>query len=84
MDTYLADTSASVSVKIEEQAVSLDIYHIENNFVKFLSDTGEYISIGDDGAYIYTDTDDITLQSGVKSVQSKEDIIASFDDIKKE
>ncbi len=140
LDTYAADTSASISVKIEEKAVSLDIYHIENDFVKFLSDDGSYISIEDDGAYIctrianeyelqigdeieiapygqteeytlivagilssvseniviskeyakkldivyqtdsiYTDAEDITLQSGVKSVQSKGDIIASFD-----
>ncbi len=140
MDAYSADTSASISVKIEEKAVSLDIYHIENDFVKFLSDDGAYISIEDDGAYIctrianeydlqigdeievspygkteeytvkvagvlssvsenvviteeyakeldivyqidsiYTDEDEVTLQSGVKSVQSKEDIIASFD-----
>ncbi|WP_249029675.1 ABC transporter permease [Tannockella kyphosi] len=140
MDTYQTDTSASVSVKIEDEAVSLDIYHIENDFVKFLSNEADYLELKDDGAYIctrianeyeleigdeitvspygdtqeytmivsgilssvsknivicdeyakqigisyqidslYTDIDDISLQSGIKSIQTKEDIISSFD-----
>lgn len=49
---YNGDWSASISVQIEEEAVSLDIYGLENGLVRFIGDKTEYQEITDDGAYI--------------------------------
>ncbi|MFI3201198.1 MAG: FtsX-like permease family protein [Eubacteriales bacterium] len=140
LETYHADTSASMGVKIEDQTVSLDIYHITNDLIRFLSDNGEYTIISDNGAYIckriadelgldigdsivvspygydldytlqvagvirsmtesivisetyanelelpyvmdsmYTDVELLTLEVGMKSIQSKQSMVEAFD-----
>ena len=52
IDIYQSDTSASVGVKIKEQAVALDIYNIENDHVRFMSVEDDYVTLDDKGAYI--------------------------------
>ncbi len=49
---YDGDTSSSNSVKIGEKAVSLDIYNIEHDFVRFPDENSEFVSLSDDGAYV--------------------------------
>ena len=49
---YKGDKSASVSVKIIDKAVSLDIYNLENNMLQFPSDKKGTADIKNDGAYI--------------------------------
>ena len=49
---YRGDWSASVSVQMEEKAVSLDVYKIEYGKVRFPGRDARYVNIGDDGAYI--------------------------------
>lgn len=49
---YHGDSSASVSVQLEEKAVSLDIYDIQNDFVRFPALDGGYAALADDGALI--------------------------------
>lgn len=50
---YDGDWSASVAVQMEEEkAVSLDVYHVEKDKVRFPSEKRGYTVIGDDGAYI--------------------------------
>ena len=52
INKYEGDTSYSIGVKIEDKAVSLDIYNIKNNYIKFLTSKEKIIKIEDDGAYI--------------------------------
>lgn len=52
IEEYNGDWSASTSVQIEEQAVSLDIYNISNNMVRFMNTGNGYTDIGSDGAYL--------------------------------
>lgn len=52
LEKYNGDYSASVSVQIEEKAVSLDIYNINHDTVRFLNDGNGYVEIGSDGAYL--------------------------------
>lgn len=49
---YNGDKSASVSVKIIDKAVSLDVYDLENNMLQFPSDKKGTADIKSDGAYI--------------------------------
>lgn len=49
---YNGDSSASVSVQIVEKAVSLDIYNLKNDKVRFPSANGGYADIHCDGAFI--------------------------------
>ena len=51
-EQYGNETSATIGVKIQDKAVALDIYNIENDFIKFISIDGEYTKISNDGAYI--------------------------------
>ncbi len=51
-DKYDGDWSASVSVQIEDKSVSLDVYSVENDLVRFPGKDGGYTEIGDGGAYI--------------------------------
>ncbi len=64
-DKYSGDTSSTVSVQIEDKAVSLDIYDIANDKVRFPSANGGFESIGDDGAYICSRiADEFDLKAG--------------------
>lgn len=50
---YDGDWSASVSVQLDEKAISLDVYELTTNKVRFPSaETKDFENIGDDGAYI--------------------------------
>ena len=51
-NVYGNETSSSIGVKLKDKAVSLDIYNIEKDFIKFISSDGEYTKIQDEGAYI--------------------------------
>ncbi len=51
-EQYGGDWSASASVQLEEKAVALDIYSLQNGRVRFLKEDAGYMDIGDDGAYI--------------------------------
>ncbi|MGN0493261.1 MAG: ABC transporter permease [Acutalibacteraceae bacterium] len=52
IEKYEGDYSASVAVKIEEKAVSLDIYHTPGELVRFPDDNNNFIEINDDGVYL--------------------------------
>lgn len=50
---YNGDWSASVSVQLEEKAISLDIYSVENDKVRFPARDDEgYVKAEDSGAYV--------------------------------
>lgn len=49
---YDGDWSTSISVQIAEKAVSLDIYEVEHDKVRFPDEQSNYISLGDNGAWI--------------------------------
>ena len=51
-EKYNGDTGASLGVQIDDKTVSLDIYSLKNNMVRFPSDKKGYVKLGDDGAYI--------------------------------
>lgn len=49
---YDGDASATLSIKIGEHAVSLDIYNAPHDYVRFPGDTGGYADLSADGAYV--------------------------------
>lgn len=63
---YDGDWSASVSVQLDEKAVSLDIYELTTGKVRFPSaETKDFENIGDDGAYICKRlSDEFNLKKG--------------------
>lgn len=52
ISAYDGDWSASVGVQLEEKTVSLDIYSVEHDKVRFPDKDGGYVAIRDEGAYI--------------------------------
>lgn len=52
ISAYNGDWSASVGVQLEEKTVSLDIYSVEHDKVRFPDKVGGYVAIRDEGAYI--------------------------------
>lgn len=52
IERYQADSSASISVQIEEKAISLDIYAISHDKVRFPAQKSGYVKLGNKGAYI--------------------------------
>lgn len=52
IDKYDGDFGGSVSVQVEEKNVSLDIYDITRDKIRFVDDNCEKFTLGDDGAYI--------------------------------
>ena len=51
-EKYAADASASVSVEIGDKGVSLDIYDIKHDTVRFLDKKGALVPLRNDGAYL--------------------------------
>jgi len=51
-EKYNGDKSASVSVQIGEKAVSLDIYDVKNDKVRFVDENEDFIKLKNDGAYV--------------------------------
>lgn len=52
IDTYKGDSSATVSVQIDDKAVALDIYDITRGKVRFPAEKDGYVAPAKDGAYI--------------------------------
>ena len=52
IDKYRGDYGASVSVRLEEKTISLDIYGITHDKILIMDENTNKIDIGDDGAYI--------------------------------
>lgn len=52
IEKYNGDFGASLNVQLNGNTVSLDIYHIENDKLRFSDVNAENISLSDDGAYI--------------------------------
>ena len=52
IDTYKGDSSATVSVQIDDKAVALDIYDITRGKVRFPAEKDGYVTPVKDGAYI--------------------------------
>ena len=50
--TYEGDWSASKSVQVGDKAVSLEIYHITNDLVRFVDSSMDYAILPEDGCYI--------------------------------
>lgn len=51
-EKYAADASVSVSVEIGDKGVSLDIYDIKHDKVRFLDKKGALVPLRNDGAYL--------------------------------
>ncbi len=51
-EKYAADASASVSVEIGDKGVSLDIYDMKHDKVRFLDKKGALVPLRNDGAYL--------------------------------
>lgn len=51
-EKYQGDWSATVSVQLEEKAVSLDVYSVLHDKVRFPDKNNDYVHIADDGAYV--------------------------------
>ena len=49
---YNGDYSASSAVQIEDKVVSLDMYHITHDRVRFPAKDKGYVMLGDEGAYL--------------------------------
>ena len=52
VNKYNGDWSSSVNVQLDEKAVSLDIYSVTHDKIRFPDKKDNYITIGNDGAYI--------------------------------
>ena len=51
-DRYEGDYGSMSSVQVKDQAVGLEIYHITHDFVRFPDESGQYLTLADDGVYI--------------------------------
>jgi len=51
---YQGDWCAASSVQWQDKPVALEIYHIENDLVRFLDEDTGFASLGDEGVYICT------------------------------
>ena len=51
--TYFnGDYSANTSVSYNEEAIAMDIYNVEHDYVRFLNAKMNYVKLGDDGVYV--------------------------------
>lgn len=46
------DMLASSSIQVEDKAVSLEIYDVTHDLVRFINEDNDCVTLGDDGAYI--------------------------------
>ncbi len=49
---YDGDWQAQISVKVDDEAVALDIYDVNNDMIRFVDEDDERVELKDDGAYI--------------------------------
>lgn len=62
---YNGDSSGSISVKLEEKVISLDVYDLKNNYVRFPNKDNVFENIENDGAYLSTRVaDQFNLKTG--------------------
>lgn len=62
---YQGDWSSSVSVQLNDKAVSLDIYSLENDMVRFPGEDSGTVELGTDGAYLCIRlADELELSAG--------------------
>ena len=52
VDRYDGDWSGSVAVQLEEKAISLDVYSVTHDRVRFPAQAGGYTTLEDEGAYL--------------------------------
>ncbi len=52
VEKYKGDWSSTISVQLDEKAVSLDIYNISNNLISFLNEDNALIDLDDSGALV--------------------------------
>ena len=52
LEAYPGDWSASQSVELFDKTVSLDVYHLERDAIRFFDDKEREVPLGDDGAYL--------------------------------
>ncbi len=51
-EEYDGDWQASTSIKLDDKAIALDIYDVNNDMIYFLSEDGDRVELKDDGVYI--------------------------------
>lgn len=51
---YNGDSSGSISVQLEEKVISLDVYDLKNNYVRFPNKDNVFENIENNGAYLST------------------------------
>ena len=49
---YEADYSASTNVSLNEEAIAMDIYNINHDYVRFLDTNMKFVTLNDDGVYV--------------------------------
>lgn len=52
IEKYDGDSSASINVQWEDKTISLDVYDIQNDKVRFSDESAQMITIEDNGAYL--------------------------------
>ena len=51
-EKYNGDWLASSSIKLNDKTITLDIYDINNNKIRFIDEDNEFVNLGDEGVYI--------------------------------
>lgn len=49
---FKGDYSANTNVLFNDEAIAMDIYHVESDHVRFLDPKMNYVSLGDQGVYV--------------------------------
>lgn len=49
---YNGDWQAQTSIKVDDKAIVLDIYNVNNDMIRFVDEDNERVNITDEGAYI--------------------------------
>jgi putative ABC transport system permease protein len=52
IDKYNGDSSSSISVQLSDKAVSLDVYNLPNNLVRFPDKDNKFVKVKDNGAFV--------------------------------
>lgn len=59
---YDGDWQATLSIKLDDKAIALDIYDVEHDMINFVDEDDQKVTLGNDGAYICIRlTDDIQV-----------------------
>ena len=49
---YKTDYSSSTAVSYNDEGISMEIYSVNNNYVRFLDENMDFVNLGNDGIYI--------------------------------